>query len=149
MEEFGYQRFAALIASAAKDIQRIKKVKMEQYGLSAAHTTCLCKLRAAGAEGLTQGQLMAQEQVDRAQISRVLRELTDQGYTAVQDSASAYKRRYSLTAPGIQAADEINAIIAEVNAFVSGQIPAAELSAFYRTMEQITANLHRAVQQYT
>ena len=148
MEAFGYNRFAALTASAGKAILRIKAAKMAHYGLSAAHTDCLCDLLAAGEMGLTQGELIQKEQVDRAQISRILRELVQKGYAA-GSGESAYNQRYCLTALGRTAAREIEAAIAEVNHFVSGQLAPETLSAFYETLEYIAANLNAAAQTYT
>ena len=56
MEKSRFILFTGLINSVTKSIQGMKMIKMESYGLSAAHTNCLCRL-ADAPEGLTQGEL--------------------------------------------------------------------------------------------
>lgn len=146
MEESRFAQFTVLIASAAKSIQRLKIARMEQFHLSAAHTNCLCRL-AQSPSGLTQRELSRLENVDRAQISRVLRELGERGYV-LPGAQSGYKSRYRLTALGAQTADEIQSIIREINQFVSGQIPQTEIDSFYGTFKTITENLSKAVRLY-
>lgn len=149
MESFGYNRFTGLTAAAGKAIQRIKAAKMARYGLSAAHTDCLCDLLAADGTGLTQSQLAEKEQVDRAQVSRILRQLVQRGYAAGDGRGGAYNRRYCLTDQGRAAAGEIEAAITEVNRFVSGRLAPETLSAFYETLEYIVDNLNEAAKTYT
>ena len=145
MDESRFELFAGLINRASKSMQRIKSAKMKKYHLSAAHTTCLCKLAEAGGQGLTQGELTALEGMDRAQISRVLGDLIQREYVAAQGQAGQYKRRYSLTAAGQAVTGEIKEIILDVNRFVSGQIPSEDIQVFYRTLTAITQNLEQAV----
>lgn len=143
MEESRFELFTGLMNRAAKSIQRIKAVKMKQYCLSAAHTTCLCKLAEAGEEGLTQGQLTALEGMDRAQISRVLGELRQRGYVALSDQVGHYRRRHFLTPAGRETAAEIQRIILEINRSVSDAIPQEDIDTFYRTLRTISQNLER------
>lgn len=144
MEESRFELFAGLTGRAAKAIQHIKFVKMKKYSLSAAHTTCLCRLAEAGPEGLTQGDLIRLEGADRAHISRILGNLRERGYVALTGEEGAYKRRYRLTPAGRAITGEIQDIILSVNRFVSEQIPREDLEVFYRTLYTITQNLERA-----
>lgn len=143
MEESRYELFAGLMGRAAKAIQRIKFANMRKYSLSAAHTTCLCKLAEAGDDGLTQGQLVQLEGADRAHISRMLGDLRERGYVAPAGQEGAYRRRYRLTGAGQKITGEIQSIILSVNRSVSGQIPQADIDIFYRTLRTITQNLER------
>ena len=122
---------------------------MEKYGLSAMHTDCLWHLYQAAPRGLTQRELLELEQVDRAQISRVLRELTAGGYVEQSAAGGAYKRPYRLTDRGTAVAAEIHALIVEINRFVSRDIPRQDLEIFYKTLRAIAANLNLAVKYYT
>lgn len=144
MEESRYELFAGLMGRAAKAIQRIKFAKMKKYALSAAHTTCLCRLAEAGEEGLTQGQLTQMEGADRAHISRVLGDLRERGYVSPAGQEGSYRRRYRLTGTGQEIAGEIQSIILSVNRFVSDQIPQGDIEIFYRTLRTITQNLELA-----
>ena len=114
-------------------------IKMERYGLSAAHTNCLCRL-AEAPEGLTQGELAELETMDKAQISRVLRELEEKGYAA-RSGEGAYKRRWRLTPLGVETTEEMERILLGLNEFVSREIPEEDLEVFYRTMRTIAENI--------
>ncbi|MBR5122956.1 MAG: MarR family transcriptional regulator [Anaerotignum sp.] len=147
MTERGFEVFDGLIASAGKTLQRIKTDKMEKYGLGSTHTTCLCKLGKAGEVGVTQKELTEQEAIDRAQVSRVLRDLENKGLVQAVGS-SAYKRRYCLTEKGIAITDEINGIILEINRYVSGDISEHDLRVFYGVMQTIDKNLKKAEERF-
>ena len=147
MEESRFELFDGLIASAGKALQRMKSDKMKKYGLGSTHTTCLCKLGKAGKMGLSQKELTEQESIDRAQVSRVLRDLEEKAMVSTE-GGTAYKKRYYLTARGREVADEINAISLEINRYVSREIPEAEIQVFYRVMQQIDQNLKKAEQNF-
>ena len=146
MDENRFDMFVGLLGSAAKSIQRLKATQMEPFRLSAAHTDCLCSLAAAMPDGLTQAQLAQRLAMDRAQISRVLRDLRAQAY--VLPGGYGYKIRYRLTDAGRRLADESTRVIREITSFVSGSIPREELESFYRTFTTIATNLVKAVQLY-
>ncbi len=146
MDESRFQLFSNLMNRSARSIQRIKAEKMKKYDLTAAHTTCLCRLAEAGEGGLTQGQIIALEGMDRSHISRVLGELRRRGYVSPAGAEGQYRRRYRLTPVGEETAAEIQAVILEINRFVSDQIPAEDIQTFYRTLCVITQNLDRAAQ---
>ena len=161
MDENRFELFMGLLGSAAKSIQRLKAARMEPFRLSAAHTDCLCQLFGASADGLTQTQLAERLMMDRAQVSRVLRDLLDRAYVACGGAGSAggasgtgtdgsggYKSRYRLTDAGQRIAQEIQRIIAEINGFVSGSIPMEDIEGFYRTFKTIASNLSEAVNLY-
>lgn len=144
MEESRFMLFSGLMNSAAKSIQRMKAAGMKEYNLSAAHTTCLCRLAEAGEDGLTQGELIRLEGMDRAHISRVLGELCRRDYAASAEQGGQYRKHYVLTAAGRRVAGEIQDIILSINRFVSQQIPQEDIDVFYRTLRTITQNLERA-----
>ena len=143
MEESRFARFAGLMNRAAKAIQRMKSVKMKEYGLSAAHTNLLCHLAESGEEGMTQGELAQAELMDKAQVSRVLQNLEEKGYVRQRSGKGLYKRRYTMTAEGRAVTDEMEAILLAMNRFVSRDIPDADLVVFYRTFGIIAQNLSR------
>ena len=146
MESSGFERFSLLTGRAAKSIARLKQVQMEAFHLSGAHVTCLCQLSRQGS--LTQGELARRECMDRSQASRILRDLTAQGYVRTE-AQQGYKRRYMLTAEGEKTAARIAQIIREINRFVSGSIPQADLDVFYRPLETIARNLEIAAERFS
>ena len=146
MEEERSALFIALIGAAAKSIQRIKAARMDEFRLSAAHTDCLSSL-AGAPEGLTQSQLAGLLAMDRAQVSRVLRDLRERAYVCVGD-APGYKSHYCLTEMGKRIAEEISRIIGDVTDYVSGSIPREDIESFYRTFRTIADRLGEAVSLY-
>lgn len=145
MDNTRFARFEGYIGSAAKSIARLKAARMARFQLSAAHTSCLLRLHAAP-EGLTQTGLRETLGMDRAQISRVLRQLGEKAY--VTSGGAGYNRVYRLTESGERVSREIDGIVSEVLSFVSGEIPQAEIDAFYRTFAVITAHLSEAVDRF-
>jgi DNA-binding MarR family transcriptional regulator len=143
-----FDQFVALNNSAMKSIQRIKAQKMKKYDLTSAHTNCLYRLRSAGEDGMTQVELVRQEMMDASQISRVLRELTEKEYVALDGEAGRYRRRYSLTQRGREIASEIFDIVEEIHGFVACDIEETELEAFYKIYEEICRALSRAEEIY-
>ena len=73
MDTSRFEQFSSLMTGAAKSIAKLKAAQMEAFSLSGAHTSCLCRLYEAGS--LTQGELTRAVQMDRSQVSRVLRDL--------------------------------------------------------------------------
>ena len=144
MEDNRFELFCSLTGSAAKSIARLKAARMDAFDLSAAHTQCLCLLREAMPEGLTQTELARHIGMDRAQVSRVLRALRERGYLP-DAPQTGYKRRYVLTGAGMATANDVQAIIAQVHAYVSEGIPYEDLVCFYRTFAHIAQRLESAV----
>jgi DNA-binding MarR family transcriptional regulator len=131
-------QFTGLLNSAMKSIQSMKMEKMAAFNLSAAHTNCLCRL-AESEDGLSQRELAELEAMDKAQVSRVMRELEEKDY--VQSTGGSYKRRYTLTESGAEMARQVENIILSLNNFVSRDIPLAELDTFYSVLNEIVKNL--------
>lgn len=143
MEKSRFIQFSSLVGGAMKSIQAMKMEKMARYGLSAAHTNLLCRLAEGSEAGMTQGELAQAEAMDKAQVSRVLRELEEKGHVRQAPGAGPYKRPYVLTEKGKAVTDEMAAIILALNRYVSRDIPEADLAIFYRTLTTITENLNR------
>ncbi len=147
MEESRFELFDGLIASAGKTLQRIKAEKMKKYGLGSTHTTCLCKLGKAGDGGMTQRELTEQEGIDRAQVSRILRDLELNELVAAR-GCSAYKRKYSLTEKGKNITAEMNDIILEINRYVSREFSGEQIVVFYHVLQEIDRNLKKAEDKF-
>ena len=85
MDTSRFEQFSSLMTGAAKSIAKLKAAQMEAFSLSGAHTSCLCRLYEAGS--LTQGELTRAVQMDRSQVSRVLRDLAQKGYVSADAQA--------------------------------------------------------------
>lgn len=107
MDTSRFEQFSSLMTGAAKSIAKLKAAQMEAFSLSGAHTSCLCRLYEAGS--LTQGELTRAVQMDRSQVSRVLRDLAQKGYVSA-DAQAGYKRRYALTPTGLETAARVETV---------------------------------------
>ena len=81
-----FEQFTTAISQINKSVQRIKSTEVNSYGLKANHVMILFQLKKNPA-GLTPSQLCENCEVDKAAISRSLKELTGKGF--VHDAAWA------------------------------------------------------------
>lgn len=148
MDLRSFGMFESLNGNAMKSIQRFKAKKMRRYGLSGAHTNCLCRLLQAQEGGLTQSDLVQMEMLDPSQVSRVLRELIGKGYVSMDGEEGKYRRRYFLTEEGTEVAEEIRDHIDAVCCFVCRDIPEADMESFWRTFRRICDELKHSESVY-
>ncbi len=135
--------FSNLIYSASKSLHRLKTRGMESYGLGSTHTFCLRTLQGCE-DGLTRTQLAAACSVDKAQISRLISELTAMGYVWEASKGAGYRKKILLTEKGRQVAEGIERKVAYVLRYVSGDIPPEEIAQMYTTLTMICEKLKRA-----
>ncbi len=138
-----FEDFSNLISSAMKSLQKIKNHGMEPYGLGSTHTLCLKRLNSSP-DGLTRKELALECEIDKAQISRLIAELSEKGYVREKSETVGYKNKIILTESGKKVADEIEQKVRKVLAYVSGDIPSEQLDILYKTLETICENLKRA-----
>lgn len=146
MAQTNLEVFLVRLTSITRSIQRLKTTGMEKYDLSAAHTVCLCCLLEQP-EGVTQMELARQMDMDKAQVSRVVRHLALRGYVRSM-GATAYRGRYGLTVKGREAAREVAEQVGRIHQFVRATIPPEELAIFNRTLATIDERLKYAVMCY-
>jgi len=144
LEKDRFEAFYGLIASSTKSIHKLKSKGMLPFGLTSAHTICMRQLYERP-EGVTRTQLANLCIVDKAQITRIIGELTEKGYAIEQRSAHAnYRSKLFLTDEGKRVTEEINEIVIRINTFVSGDIPEENIRIFYETFTKICENLKSA-----
>lgn len=144
MKQDKFERFYLLIISTLKHIQKLKNYGMMPYGLTSAHTMCLRYLYRAP-EGLTRTKLVRLCDIDKAQVSRIINELCAKGYVEETHTESAnYRKRLKLTPIGRDITVEINAMVAKVVKYTSGDIPPQQMATFYETFEHICERLKEA-----
>ena len=136
MESNSFERFSGLISTANKSIMKLKRRRMEKYDLSGAHTNCIYRLYKYRDSGLTQKALMELEQLDRAQVSRVLRDLERTGYVT-SDSNGGYKSVYGLTKEGLLVGAKIDETVSDYMKSISDAIPEEKLEVFYEVLSKI------------
>lgn len=142
MQEDRFELFDVSVSLICKSIQKIKSEKVLPYGLKSSHVLFLVQLNKKE-DGLTASELSEAGHVDKAQISRIISELTQKGYVTKKSSrrGQKYNVKLTLTETGKRVTNEINDIIARVLEYVSGSIPRSDLDIFYRTLFTISDNL--------
>ena len=99
-----FEQFTTAISQINKSVQRIKSTEVNSYGLKANHVMILFQLKKNPA-GLTPSQLCENCEVDKAAISRSLKELTGKGFVReAEPDGRKYRIPLVLTASGTDAA---------------------------------------------
>ena len=141
MPENRFELFDVSVSLICKNLQKIKTEIMQTYGLKSSHVLFMVQL-GGSSDGLTASELSQAGHMDKAQISRVVSELTDKGYiTRSQAYGKKYKYRLTLTEAGRKIAGELDRLIDRALDYVSGSIPRSDLEIFYRTLFTINDNL--------
>ena len=140
VEQDRLDKFMTLVVGASRSVTKLKSRYMAKFGLGSTHTMCIRKLYASE-KGLTRTQLAEYCELDKAQVSRIIGDLAQNGYATEGQGKSNYKRRVSLTDEGKLVAEEINNIVLRINTYVSEEIPQEELDVFYSVFEKICDNL--------
>ena len=140
MERDRLDEFMTLVVGASRSVTRLKGKYMAAYGLGSTHTMCIRKLYMS-ANGLTRTQLSEHCELDKAQVSRIVNELTEKGCVVESAARSSYNRRVTLTDEGRRIAEDINDIVLSINSFVSKDFSDEELAIFYKIFGAICENL--------
>lgn len=147
MQENRFELFDVSISLICKSIQKIKSEIMQSYGLKSSHVLFMVQL-GKREDGLTASELCQAGHMDKAQISRVVSELTDKGFiTRITGSGKKYKNRFTLTEAGKGIARDLDCLIDKGLEYVSGTIPKADMEIFYRTLFTISDNLFSLTEQ--
>lgn len=147
MEQDRLDNFMTLIVSASRSITKLKSRYMAHYGLGSTHTICIRKLFFSN-DGLTRTQLADQCELDKAQISRIINELSEKGFVTEGKGGSNYKKKVVLTDIGKKTAREINDTVLTINSFVSEKISHEDINVFYSVFGEICENLKVAEDKF-
>ena len=141
MLENRFELFDVSMSLICKSIQKIKSEIMQSYGLKSSHVLFMVQL-GEQEDGLTASELSRAGHMDKAQISRVVSELTDKGYiTKCSGTGQKYRNKFKLTETGRRIAKDLDLLIEKAFEYVSGSIPKADLDVFYRTLFTISDKL--------
>lgn len=138
-----FQRLTSRLSHVQKTIGRIKTLEMEKMGLKGGHAQCISCL-IAHPEGLTAAEICRQTGLDKAAISRTLRDLADSYYIEIPvEDAKRYRHCITLTEKGRTMAAFVGQEIQRCVSAGSAQITDEEFYRFYETLEKLTRNLDR------
>ncbi len=147
MKKDRFEILSASVLRLVKSVQSLKARKMAEYDLKGTNAAVLCRVLESGT-GLTATELAAACEIDKAQVSRCVAELTEKGFLC-RDAGEErrYKQKYRLTAEGQRAALDVSRSMAEIEETVSKNLTPTELDNFYHTLYRLCDNfeelLHR------
>ena len=138
-----FEDFVGIISSIHKKIEKIKKDRMKEFGLSGNHVMCMVYL-AQNPEGLTATDLCKLISVDKAATSRALSELFEKGYVHYPnlDGHKKYRTVVALTENGFKIAEQIDSIICNIVNEAGNGLSDKERCTMYRSLEMIDTNLN-------
>ncbi len=136
-----FEAFTGGITACYRYIQKIKATEMTELGLKGTHVMCLYYLYSS-AEILTAAKLCNLCCEDKAAISRTLADLEERGYVAPA-SGKKYRAALKLTPAGIQAAEQMQDLIADWVRVGGDGLTEQQRSEFYSTLSLIAENLKK------
>ncbi len=140
-------RFTAFLQTferILKNIKRIASPVMQSYGLRGGHLSCLLALSRVK-EGLTVTDLARECFVDKALISRLIRELCEEGYVMAPGALTEknYKKKYVLTP---RAEEILQEIYLQINGYVAKaneSVDPTDLGIFYHVLSEFDKNIEQ------
>ena len=133
-----FEIFSTAVLRLVRSVQGIKAQKMAEYDLKGTGAVCLCRIYESGT-GLTAAELARACEVDKAQISRTMAELSGRGLV-LREGEGRYKQKYQLTPTGAAIAADVLDTMREIEKTVSMGIDDAELDGFYSTLYRLCDN---------
>ena len=133
-----YQSFERVV----KDIKKKEQSYMSEYGLRSVHMGCLLRIKQSE-KGMTITQLAKASNTDKALISRVIKELSAQGFVTTKTAGEdkSYNKKYYLTEKSEKIATDINEDIGEYMAKARVGIPEEDMLKFYETLALLSQNI--------
>ena len=140
MRNVDFDQMCVDVKHTLQNIQHMKSQKMTEYGLKGSTAHCLCCI-AKSEHGLNAGELSDRLNIDKAQISRCMAELSDKGFVfRNEEGGKQYRQRYCLTESGYRVAEDIIKTSTAIGDRVSLGIDAKDMLAFYRVWEILRHN---------
>ena len=137
-----YRDFTNLMASINRKIHRIKVETMAEFELKRSHLSCIYYIHREGS--VTPAKLCTLCGEDKANISRALKQLEDEGYVVKAPRATPRGRSHvTLTDRGAKIGDTLAGEIRRIVSFVSGSISEKDIEVMYRALGVIDENLSK------
>ena len=142
-----YLHFTTLIASIMRNIRRITAQTVERYDIKRSYASPIYFLYKNGPLSATKLCRLCAE--DKANISRTLRSLEDEGYVVREERPSARSRvRMMLTEDGMEIGAFLEKRISESVGLATEGIAPEDIAAMYAALERIDGNLESASAEF-
>ena len=136
-----FEVFSPAVIQLAKTVQYLKSRKLAEHKLKGTNAMCLCRIKDSKGVGLSATELAKTCEIDKAQVSRCMAELTDLGYVYRNDiEGRRYKLKYLLTEQGKAVAEDLDNSSNEVRAMLLKGVSAADVDQFYKTLSCVCNN---------
>ncbi|MBQ4354444.1 MAG: transcriptional regulator [Clostridia bacterium] len=146
MEE-RFKTFTVLIAGINRCIRRIKTEEMAELGLKSPHVSCLYYLYKT--DSLTATELCDICEEDKANISRSIRHLEENGYIVCNaKTAKRYQSPLELTEKGREVGKIVAGKIDRILEEASEGLSEADRITLYRSLTLIHDNLRKICSDY-
>ena len=139
-----FEDFIGYINVIYRNIEKIKRHRMKEFGLSGNHVMYMTYL-AHNPEGLTAAELCQLTSVDKAATSRALSELVEKGFVYYPDLKGSKKYRATavLTESGFAISEKMNEIIQELVEQVARDMSEEEGRNLYGSLEKISGRIEQ------
>lgn len=139
------KRFLIFYQSFDQVLKNIKKKEMSymsEYGLRSVHMGCLLRIK-QNERGMTVTELAKASNIDKALISRTVKELIADGFltTKTNGEDKCYRKKYHLTEKSEKIASDINKDIGEYMTKARANIPEEDMKKFYEVLAILTHNI--------
>jgi DNA-binding MarR family transcriptional regulator len=138
MDTIRFLMFRRSFERILKDIKKKEMSYMSEYGLRAVHMGCLLRIKQSG-KGMTATELARDSQTDKALISRVIKELANDGF--VTADVGGYKKRYYLTEKSEKIVSDIARDVGQYMEEARRGIPEEDMLKFYEVLANLTTNI--------
>ena len=141
-----FEIFSTAVLRLVRAVQDIKAQKMAEYNLKGTGAVCLCRIFES-ADGLTAAELALACEVDKAQISRTMAELSARGLVW-RSGEGRYKQKYRLTDTGREIAADVLQTMHDIEGAVAEGIGEDELDGFYSTLYRLCDNFDKLLRKH-
>lgn len=146
MEE-RFKTFTVLIAGISRSIRKIKTEEMAEFDLKSPHVSCLYYLYKT--DSLTAKELCSICEEDKANISRSIKHLEENGYVICNSKAhKRYLAPLELTEQGRAVGKKIAEKIDNILDMASAGLNEEERQILYRSLIRINDNLQKICSNY-
>jgi DNA-binding MarR family transcriptional regulator len=143
MENFS--SFAISLENINKCINKIKSIKISEFGIRSAHFNCMMHIDLSS-EGLTPTELSKDCGVDKAFVSRTTADLVKGGFIQTNkkfDDGRKYRNKYVLTEKGKEVIKETKTMIEKYFTELGEKIGEYEIKCFWRVVIAISDVLNK------
>jgi DNA-binding MarR family transcriptional regulator len=132
-----FDRFTSSITTVYQNLQKMKMEEMKQYGLRSGHVDCL-HILIEHPEGLTAKDIAQLSDLDKAAVSRYMNQMEEMAFAYVDESdEKIYRRKWFLSDKGMQAAQQMDAKIADAVSTIGHSLTEEERTAFYEMLNKV------------